>query len=75
MFTKLRPLVAEIEREIAAMPGDQKLRSTWTELVGVLAMGPEPETRVCPRCKGLGMRAASRCGNCWLGLERLSEES
>jgi hypothetical protein len=73
MFANLRPLMAKMELEMSALPADQALRSTWGELVAVLALGPEPQTRVCPRCGGVGMRAASRCGNCWVTLERLPE--
>ncbi len=47
------------------------LRTAWTDLVRVLDLGPAPETRVCPTCKGVGMRGASRCSNCWSALEPL----
>jgi hypothetical protein len=41
------------------------LRAAWSNLVGVLALGPRPELRKCPHCGSVGMRAATRCGNCW----------
>ena len=69
--TKLRAIVAVIEQEIVQVPPTPALRAAWTELVGVLALGPAPETRVCPACHGIGMRAATRCGHCWAALERL----
>ena len=47
------------------------LRASWTELVRALALGPAPETRACPACKGIGMAAASRCGHCWADLSPL----
>lgn len=76
--TKLRAIVATIEQEIQLAPPTPALRAALTELVEVLALGPEPQTRVCPKCHGVGMRAASRCSNCWAALEplpRLSEEA
>jgi hypothetical protein len=39
----------------------------------VLALGPAPETRECPSCRAVGMRAASRCGNCWTALAPLPD--
>lgn len=69
--TKLRSIVARIEEDIAQTPPSAALRSAWTELVGVLALGPAPETRECPACHAIGMRAASRCGQCWIALEKL----
>ena len=69
--TKLRAIVAVIDREIVQVPPTPALRAAWTELVEVLALGPAPQTRECPACHGIGMRAASRCGYCWAALERL----
>ena len=69
--TKLREMVAVIEREIVQAPPAPTLRAAWAELVEMLALGPAPQTRECPACHGIGMRAASRCGNCWAALERL----
>ena len=66
--TKLRAIVAVIEQEIVQVPAPSPLRAAWAELVEVLALGPAPLTRVCPNCGGIGMRAASRCGNCWVAL-------
>jgi hypothetical protein len=68
---KLRTIVSAIEREIAQSPPSKTLSDAWTELVGVLALGPAPQTRECPSCHGIGMRAASRCSNCWSALELL----
>ena len=69
--TKLRAIVAVIDREIVQVPPTPALRAAWTELVEVLALGPAPQTRECPACHGIGMRAASRCGHCWAALEPL----
>lgn len=69
--SKLRSIVAAIEREIADVPPTPALRAAWTQLVETLALGPAPETRECPACHGVGMRAASRCGHCWVALEPL----
>jgi hypothetical protein len=72
--TKLRSVVAAIDQEIANAPPTAAMKTAWSELVGLLALGPAPATRVCPTCKGVGMRAASRCSNCWSALERLPDE-
>ena len=69
--TKLRAIVDAIEREIVHVPPTAALQTAWTELVEALALGPAPQTRECPACHGIGMRAASRCGNCWAALEPL----
>ena len=69
--TKLRAIVAIIDHEIVQVPPTPALRAAWTELVDALALGPAPETRECPACHSIGMRAASRCGLCWAALERL----
>jgi hypothetical protein len=69
---QLRMLIAVIEGELAQLPaGQATLRASWRELVAALAIGPSPETRVCPTCGGVGFRAASRCSTCWAKLEPL----
>ena len=69
--TKLRAIVAAIDQAIAQEPPSPSLRAAWAELVDLLALGPAPQTRECPTCHGIGMRAASRCGQCWAALEPL----
>jgi hypothetical protein len=69
--TKLRSIVGAIDREIAETPPSATLRAAWAELVAALALGPAPQTRECPICHGIGMRAATRCGRCWVALEPL----
>ena len=69
--TKMRVAVEAITREVAQSPSTPAFHTAWTELVGLLALGPEPETRECHVCHGVGMRAASRCGRCWTALEPL----
>jgi hypothetical protein len=71
--TKLREIVAVIEREIVQTPADSALRAAWAQLVDVLALGPPAETRECPFCHGIGMRGASRCGHCWAALAPLGK--
>jgi hypothetical protein len=73
--SRLRVLVATIDREIARLPsptaGDGAggdLFASWAALVEVLCLGPEPELRKCPFCGGFGRRAATRCGSCWARL-------
>jgi hypothetical protein len=73
----LRAIVATIDREMSRLSEStsseangtaKKLRSSWAELVAVLALGPVPEVRECPVCRHIGMRAATRCGYCWAEL-------
>jgi hypothetical protein len=72
-----RTAIAAVDREMSRLPTSegndttQELRASWAKLVEVLALGPAPETRVCPTCSSVGMRAASRCGTCWNTLEPL----
>ena len=68
-MARLRAAVDVIGRE--AVQATPAFRAAWTELVAVLALGPAPETRECPACHSIGMRAASRCGRCWIALEPL----
>ena len=67
----LRALVAVMENEIATTKPSAQLAAAWGDLVRVLSLGPAPELRTCPRCSGIGMRAASRCGRCWIELKPL----
>ncbi len=69
--TELRAIVAVIDHEILQVPPAPALRAAWAKLVDVLALGAAPQTRECPACHGIGMRAASRCGHCWATLEPL----
>lgn len=73
--TRLRATIATIEGELARLPrpaasgeGQSALAASFADLVGQLALGPEPETRACPVCHHLGMRAATICGHCWTKL-------
>lgn len=76
--TQLRNLVVTIDAVLADMlkapPGVlsdsslAELKLEWAKLVGVLALGPEPEVRACPTCGRTVMRAATRCGYCWSSL-------
>jgi hypothetical protein len=75
--SKLRATVARIEREISRLPTQvtddtgsppNGLLASFADLVEQLALGPEPETRECPVCKHIGMRAATLCGYCWTKL-------
>lgn len=76
----LRAIVATIDGEISrlaeptrseAAGTTKELRSSWAELVELLALGPVPEVRECPICRHIGMRAATRCGHCWTRLSPL----
>jgi hypothetical protein len=80
--TRLRTLVGLVEGQMArsssraSTPQDRvalaELRDPWAELVELLALGPEPETRECPVCRHTGMRAARICGHCWTKLDPLA---
>ncbi len=73
----LRPIVEALDREMTRLArrvgvddaDTTRLLSTWASLVDFLALGPAPELRTCPYCGGVGMRAATVCGNCWRGLD------
>ena len=73
----LRSIVEALDREMARLhvrgvvPGTYtvQLLGSWAKLVEHLALRPPPELRACPRCGGVGMRAATRCRSCWATLE------
>ncbi|MBL8951509.1 MAG: hypothetical protein JNK82_12065 [Myxococcaceae bacterium] len=67
----LRVAVADIDDALGAVSrsGDARLTNAWARLVNLLALGPAPALRACPRCGRAGMRDAKICGYCW---ERLS---
>jgi hypothetical protein len=70
-----RALIAAIETEIKKLAALDpvvtvnldvgKLKSSFSQLVDLLALGPEPKTRPCPKCGRLGMYNATVCGFCW----------
>ena len=62
---QLRTIIAKLEHEMPQQP------ASWSELIAALALGPAPETRVCPKCSTVGMRLARRCGHCWTALAPL----
>jgi hypothetical protein len=80
-LSRLRTLVAEVEKEVAAASSStapaggqiQKtaLDTTWSRLVLMLDLGSEPEMRECPACKGICMLGATRCIHCWSSLPAL----
>jgi hypothetical protein len=77
---RLRTIITAIDRELSLLPrsasgeraGGDALRASWADLVEVLALGPAPETRLCPICGHIAMRAATRCGHCWSKLSPLA---
>jgi hypothetical protein len=44
------------------------LQASWVRLIDLLALPPPAESRQCPRCGNVGMRAATLCGYCWTPL-------
>jgi len=76
--SRLRATIAAIERDLARLPPEltndnratpaDALRASVADLVGQLALGPEPEYKQCPVCRHVGMRVATVCGHCWTKL-------
>jgi len=73
----LHAMVAVIERQLRDLPvsavaADDEARielgRSWGKLVSLLALEPEHQRRTCPQCGNVGMRAATRCGHCWIKL-------
>jgi hypothetical protein len=73
----LRPMVEALGQQMSALSSVDiaadraainALRESWHELVDALSLGAAPETRACPTCAYLVMRAASRCESCWSKL-------
>jgi hypothetical protein len=73
--SRLRVLVATIDRAVTSIVQqgrtDAELIASWAEVVELLALGPEPETRECPVCRQVVMLNATRCGYCWTKLSPL----
>jgi hypothetical protein len=73
--TQVRALVAGVTKAmevVHARGGSEEaktevgaLEDAWARLTKHLAIGPAPETRVCPACGQEIMRAATLCGYCW----------
>jgi hypothetical protein len=80
--SRLRATIAGIEHQLARLPGDvtkdngamlaDGLRASVDDLVGQLALGPEPAVRQCPVCNHIGMSVATLCGHCWTRLTPLA---
>jgi len=68
---KLRTAIHRIEAQVTSVPPAAALSDAISELIGILDLGPEPDTRACPRCHGVIMREASRCVHCWSTFEAL----
>lgn len=70
---KIRAAVAGVADFIARLPNahpgpNRGLPEAWAELVKILALGPEPRLRDCPRCGEVGMSDATLCLHCWSRL-------
>jgi hypothetical protein len=81
--SQLRQAVTDIEQrlELLSLSGQTaqaqaslaELRTSFSTLVRLLALGPEPEVRECPTCKHTVRRAAKLCGYCWTPLLPMTE--
>jgi hypothetical protein len=79
----LRIVVSDIEQELSCLARPSSaaehqtamgaLTASWARLVDLLALGLAPELRQCARCGHSGMRAATRCGQCWGALPELPQ--
>lgn len=64
----LRAAVDAFAERLGRLPGEAELHSAWAMLLKQLSL-PEPQrVRTCPSCGGISMRAATRCGHCWVHL-------
>jgi hypothetical protein len=63
-----RAALLQVEEQLALANCSAAILEPWAALVAALALGPAPELRDCPSCGKAGMRAATRCGYCWLAL-------
>jgi hypothetical protein len=69
--TELLTMIARIGKELAEPSSDaslKTLRASWADMVKLMALEPAPELRACPKCKAIGIAAATRCMNCWATL-------
>jgi hypothetical protein len=74
--SRLRATVASVQAVISRLPAGAsphaaELHGAWKDLVDLLALGPEPELRECPKCHRMCMREATACGHCFGLLEPL----
>lgn len=72
----IRDRVAAFEQALAGLPADRgstPLVQRWGELREALELAPAAQRRECPGCGWLAMRAAIRCGRCWIKLVPLAE--
>jgi hypothetical protein len=72
--SQLRATVARLSTEIDRLPPSANaepghdVRALFADLVEQLALGAEPETRICPVCKQVCARMATLCSHCWTKL-------
>lgn len=67
--------VAAFERalNLSARGKEDGLTASWVALVKLLALTAPAQTRACPSCAAVGMRAATRCHKCWSPLTPLAD--
>lgn len=67
---ELRLAVTAVDAALADTgPDATSHRATaWAKLVALLALGPAPQVKPCPKCGRVGMSDATLCGHCWARL-------
>lgn len=77
--SKLRAFATRVEHEIVQLGADfggtphgarvGAVTLAWREFSGILALGAEPELRVCPHCRRKILCEATRCRYCMRASE------
>jgi hypothetical protein len=70
---RLRTLISDVDGELVRTSASEGLKGSWAEMMKILAVGPAPEVRTCPRCGNIGMVSATICGHCWAKLQPLPQ--
>jgi hypothetical protein len=81
--SRQRVLVDKMNQKLAALSAQEPTSNAvvmsevlllWSELVAILALGPEPEVRECDHCGCIIMKEATICGSCWMPTSKSQPE-